>query len=298
MRKINTKNSLTDKVFNTEEENNTIFFEIKKNTDFYGLLLSNGFGDEIIKENLWRCKKFFDDYKRWTEYKTFSDCLKANEFQGYFLTFDGNSINRVIYDLPPVLDYRKYDSSFLYRDFDQKFMDLSLNDLDETKNKIKTQVKKELRNNHWIYLTGAIRSGRTYFSIALINGSSRKGVKNIAFFNCVKRLPLLGDEFFNNKLVFQKDFDSLKTVPILVLDDIGNENGNTIIRDSVLIPLLDYRAKEGLMTYFTSDFTVDELVSLYSKGNKPVDTVRVKQLSNILHSKISEELVISKTSIY
>ncbi len=48
----------------------------------------------------------------------------------------------------------------------------------------------------------------------------------------------------------KKKFGKLKTVPLLLLDDIGAENTTNWSRDEVLAPLLQYRMENHLPTFF------------------------------------------------
>ena len=92
--------------------------------------------------------------------------------------------------------------------------------------------------------------------------------------------------------------DSLKNAYLLVIDGFGNEYINDIVRDSVVIPLLQYRASNKKMTIFTSDFSLNDLITLYAKRDKSGNNIREKQLANILHSMIKDEIYTGYTSLY
>src|SRR5574344_563797 len=291
MNKVTLLNIETDDLAKYRED---CFTEIKKDTPFYGILLNNGFGDESIKANIGKIHTYYEDYKRWQTIKTYSDVLKTGEKYSYILKFDGQHISRESEILKPYQEYIEYTSKFIYKDFPDSFNEVSLKDVDNKP--LKAKILSALKMNNWIYITGAIRSGRTYCAIALVNGSARNGNNNLAFLDSAKEIRTLSNLFFDNQSLFMDKFNKIKTSHLLVLDGFGNEYVNDIVRDSIIIPLLQYRAQNNLMTIFTSDFEIEDLLTLYSK--KDNNNVRTKQLGSILHSKISGEILTSKKSLY
>ena len=63
----------------------------------------------------------------------------------------------------------------------------------------------------------------------------------------------IGQDTFHDKLNY------IKTVPLLILDDIGSETISSWIRDDVLGSILQYRMMEGLPTLYSSNLDYDEL---------------------------------------
>ncbi|BDP80863.1 hypothetical protein EfmAA290_15390 [Enterococcus faecium] len=53
--------------------------------------------------------------------------------------------------------------------------------------------------------------------------------------------------------------DAVKRSPILMIDDIGADAMSSWIRDEVFGVILQYRMQEQLPTFFSSNFTMDEL---------------------------------------
>ena len=57
------------------------------------------------------------------------------------------------------------------------------------------------------------------------------------------------------------------------IDDIGAETTTSWGRDEVLGTILQYRMQEGLVTFFTSNFTMDELEEHFSVSKGSNDSV-------------------------
>src|SRR5699024_7948918 len=55
--------------------------------------------------------------------------------------------------------------------------------------------------------------------------------------------------------------DAVKKAPILMLDDIGADSMGSWIRDDIFGVILQYRMQEQLPTFFSSNFTMNELES-------------------------------------
>ena len=60
---------------------------------------------------------------------------------------------------------------------------------------------------------------------------------------------------------------------VLVLDDIGAESITQWTRDEILLPVLDERMNKGMKTYFTSNYSMEELEQQYRLVNKPNNTI-------------------------
>ena len=71
----------------------------------------------------------------------------------------------------------------------------------------------------------------------------------------------------------------VKEVEVLVLDNLGDEKISEWTRDDIISGSLDYRIKNDLVTYITSSYTLDELVSLYdvSKTNSDVGKIKANK---------------------
>ncbi|HOH67764.1 MAG TPA: hypothetical protein PLX93_00390, partial [Bacilli bacterium] len=101
---------------------------------------------------------------------------------------------------------------------------------------------------------------------------------------------------FNDKSAFAKKIVELSSLPLLVLDDFGNEYKNDFIRDTIVLPILIERAKNQRLTFFTSDFTIDEIAQLYETSK--AGAIRAKQLARLLKEMAEEEFDLSGISAY
>ncbi len=136
-----------------------------------------------------------------------------------------------------------------------------------------------------VYLTGSFGSGKTYLVAALFNELAKKGVHS-ALIYYPEFLRSLKASFDTN---YNEQFNYIKKVPLLLLDDIGAENCSNWSRDEVLGPILQYRMDNHLATFFTSNLTLEELENSLAMTTSGVDKVkarriieRIKQLTTTL----------------
>lgn len=125
-----------------------------------------------------------------------------------------------------------------------------------------------------IYLTGSFGSGKTYLIASLFNEMARKNVKSILIYY-PEFLRSLKASFQTN---YEEQFEHIKKIPLLLLDDIGAENCSNWSRDEILGPLLQYRMDNHLPTFFTSNLTIDELEKNLSITSSGVDKVKARRI--------------------
>ena len=125
-----------------------------------------------------------------------------------------------------------------------------------------------------LYLSGSFGSGKTYLIAALFNELAKKDI-NSALVYYPELLRSLKSSFGSD---YEEKFDFIKTVPLLLLDDIGAENTTAWSRDEVLGPILQYRMEEELPTFFTSNLSLKELenaLSVMSNGSEKIKAKRI-----------------------
>ena len=102
---------------------------------------------------------------------------------------------------------------------------------------------------------------------------------------------------YSDKEGFKSAIELLETVPLLVIDEFGQEYKNELIRDQIVIPVLNARSHNELPTFFSSEFTIKEIQQLYSVG-KNGGAIRGKQLGTLLTDMCDKEYDLTGASIY
>ena len=117
-----------------------------------------------------------------------------------------------------------------------------------------------------LYIYGPFGVGKTYIMGAILNTlAERQGIESMMVYTPDFFRELKGsieDQTLNEKLEY------IKSVPILVLDDIGAETMSPWIRDDILGSILQRRMMDNLPTLYTSNFDYDELEAHLAYSNK------------------------------
>lgn len=158
---------------------------------------------------------------------------------------------------------------------------------------IKNFLKKKMNNEEvkGLYLSGSFGSGKSYILSALLNELSNKGFKtvNVYYPSLLKRLKSSFNEFNYDDIL-----DEIMTCDILLIDDIGAENNSAWARDEVLGTILQYRMDNELTTFFTSNFTIEELEKYISETSKGIDSIKARRIIERIKFLTEEQTLISK----
>lgn len=141
-----------------------------------------------------------------------------------------------------------------------------------------------------IYLHGSFGTGKTYIISALLNELAKKNVKS-TIVHVPELLRGLKESFSSD---YKDRFWTLKTTPILLLDDIGAEYLTPWGRDEVLEPLLHYRMNENLPTFFTSNLTLEELEKHFVLSNTSIDMINARRVIERIKKLSEPVLLVSK----
>lgn len=127
-----------------------------------------------------------------------------------------------------------------------------------------------------VFLYGQPGTGKSYLSSALMNAYAKEG-KTVSFVKVPQLMQELKQNIRDNEFR-QKTLRALQQSDVLVLDDIGSEAITPWTRDEILFPVLDYRMSRKKKTYFTSNYTMDELKDNYLLSNQNNALVAVLRL--------------------
>lgn len=110
----------------------------------------------------------------------------------------------------------------------------------------------------WLLFTGGHGSGKTHLTAAIANSRIFQGY--IALFITVPDLldHLRATYSPSSPISYDRRFEGLRTVPLLVLDDLGTHSA-TVWAKEKLYQLFNYRYVARLPTVITSSLTLDEL---------------------------------------
>ena len=136
-------------------------------------------------------------------------------------------------------------------------------------NKMIKFVNDYPNNLKGLYLYGDFGVGKSFMVAALAHDlSEKRGVSSTllhypSFVIDVKNA--IGDGNVKSLV------DEIKQAEVLIFDDIGAEQSIPWVRDEVLQVILQYRMQEDLPTFFTSNFSFEDLEKHFAKGKNGND---------------------------
>lgn len=260
-----------------------------------------GIPADKVEENIVKIYDLVRDINYCSKCPGVKKCAKSNPLLCTRIIYSQGEVDRQMVPCKELLKDVTFKKQFVVRDFEEDWLDSSLRSIDRTSGRNKAMVKYhdfiKSKQASWIYLTGSKNSGRSYFAAALIVDAARKNRGPVCFLNSTLRLREINDLGYGKKKEeFDKKLELYSNIPILVLDDFGNEFKNDFVRDAILFPILSTRASKRLLTIFTSDFTISDIEALYS--NTKAGAIRAKQIAKLIQSMCDEEISLGDISIY
>lgn len=278
--------------------------KIKSDREFFESLNKYELDETGLHDNINMINQYYED-KKYCEYcPGLAKCAKENA--GYTMSI--NKINNKFLQsnfspCQKTLEEMQYTRSFIYRDFKEEYEDISLEDVELKTNRKRVFLVQEFskilegESSRWLYLLGNNGVGKTYVAVALANTFVRLGHGNAAVLDSSKRIKELSSLSRKNSAQFDEVMEELSNVDLLILDDLGNEYKSEYVRDMIVIPLLNERVKLNKVTIITSEFSIEDLATLYSIGDR-AGQIKGKQLLNILRSACEKEFDLSGVNFF
>lgn len=173
--------------------------------------------------------------------------------------------NVIFYETPKNLRNARFSEIFL----DDKAREEVLKYLKEFMN--------DFPNKKGVYLYGSFGSGKSYIINATLNELSRKGYSCVSVYYPTL-LKKLKDSFSSKTGNYEKVYNELLMCDVLLIDDIGAENNSAWARDEVLGGILQSRMDNEQITFFTSNFSLEELESHLSETNVSTDKIKSRRI--------------------
>ena len=136
-----------------------------------------------------------------------------------------------------------------------------------------------------LYIYGSFATGKTYILGCLANELARNNIESLVIY-----FPDLVVELKNalGTPRFEELLNYLKSVDVLLLDDLGSENMTNWLRDDVLGPVLNYRLMEEKPVFISSniDPTQGELLSHLSITKAKSDELKGMRIKSRLEGLV------------
>ena len=259
-----------------------------------------GISDQEIDDNITKVFDFVTDINYCKKCPGLKKCDKPNAMLNSKIVYNYGMVDIQLSPCKELMKRVTFEKQFKVMDFEESLLDVTLKEINQNAGRKKALLKYnqfiKIGLNEWIYLTGAHNSGRSYFASVLSVDAAKRMKGPIYFLNSLKRIQELYDMSKNSNKEFIEQIDKLSNAPILVLDDFGNEYKNDYIRDAIIFPIISNRANKKLFTIITSDFTLQEIATLYSTTK--AGSIRANQIYKIMLAACKEEINLGMIEVY
>lgn len=267
--------------------------------------------DETFKKLCNRLKCDDEILMKYTSKLTDSTCELKNCSRCKGLSYCKNAVKGYVYFPTVTKDFiefsyksckyfkEKKKNNTIFFETPKMLMNASLSELITEKERanilkyIKDFLKKKVNGEtvKGLYLSGSFGSGKSYILSALLNELSLKGYKcvNINYPLLLNKLKASFSDYNYNDVM-----EEIMICDVLLIDDIGAENNSPWSRDEVLGTILQYRMDSDLTTFFTSNFTINELETELSETNKGTDLIKARRIIERIKYLTVEDKLISK----
>ena len=133
----------------------------------------------------------------------------------------------------------------------------------ESRKKIFAKINEFItatRNNEYakgLYLYGTFSIGKTYTLACIANELARNNIESLLIYFPDLVSDLKNAISDNNR--YESLINMLKSIPVLMLDDLGSENMTPWVRDEILGPILNYRVLENKPVFISSNVKPSDL---------------------------------------
>ena len=271
------------------------------NKDFKKYVFDLKIKEEIMMRYTSQLQDCFEEYQNCKNCESLGTC--KNKIHGFCYTPDGNDkLITFSYEAcefnQKEMKQNEYKKNLELFDINQDIKDASFKNIYKDKARlpilkyfkefIDEYPKKEKPKG--VFLHGSFGSGKTYLIAALFNEMAKKGVRSILIYY-PEFLRKLKSSFQTN---YNEQFEEIKNIDLLLLDDIGAENCSNWSRDEVLGPILQYRMENHLPTFFTSNLTLEELEKALAVTTSGVDKLKAKRVIERMKQLTIDHELISK----
>jgi len=274
---------------------------LKADKDVYESLKPLGLTYKEVRDNIGKLADYQEDFNVCKNCPGFDKCPKNPIHISSYVYKDGSYITTRSEPCKKFMEKMAIDAKYIASDFPEEWKASVIKNIDLSENR-RPLIKEFIsiangQSKRWLFVKGNRKVGKSYLLVTFANEFIALGHGQVAVINASKQFKGLADIAYSEKDNFKKTIDLLSNVPLLVIDDFGQEYKNEFIRDQIVIPVLNERSHNDKPTFFSSEFTINEIQKLYSVG-KNGGEIRGKQLGNLLLDMCEKEFDLTGASIY
>ena len=245
------------KLFDDNNEFDTVKEELLSKLDLKGKSIPDFFVFPLLN--------YLDDKEKCQNCPGIEACSQRSEGYQPVLDFDKYQISYKECEYKKKVNENAFISSFvdvLY--LPKKILDARISDFYINTQNRKVALRRasdfivRMKNHEetkGMLLSGEYGAGKTYLMAAIANELAKNSIKTILMY-----FPDLVRELKSDFNQLDEKINMLKTVDVLMIDDLGSENITPWVRDEILGPVLQYRMLDNKPTFFSTNLDNNKLI--------------------------------------
>ena len=239
---------------------------------------------EINDQNVIEFSLLLESNRRCVKCKGLDFC--ENENKGYKLIFDEDTFKYTPCRYLADKNKKNKNKSLIKTLYlPTKILEAKIEDYDvntESRKKIFSRINTFItatRNNEFskgLYLFGSFSIGKTYTLACIANELARNNIESLLIYFPDLVTDLKNAISDNNR--YQSLINMLKSVPVLMLDDLGSENMTPWIRDEILGPVINYRVLENKPVFISSNIKPGDLKEHFAIDKSPASMMKAERI--------------------
>ncbi|MGI6644344.1 MAG: hypothetical protein ACOX28_01045 [Bacilli bacterium] len=285
-----------DEITVDEEKLEEIVNELKNDALLVASLKEKDIPLELIDANL----AYFIDYANTLHNcpcKDKDNCVLTNKYTPTDLTFENGSLQRKMGLCPLLMKNAAFKNRYLKSDFPEDWLDIRLEDINVTEKRaeyLKALINLKNGSKEWLYVYGPDGRGKLFMALSLINSLLEENQDlKAAVINYPQFIIEKTSDYFANKASIDKELSELSEVDFLILRDFGNEEINSLVVESITLPLVQQISRNGGVVIFLGNLSLDRLKMVYK--TKPKSKIRNEQLLSYIEDNIDKPIHLTGT---
>lgn len=253
-----------------EQYRSIVIDELLTDPMILAFLKENNLDSSFVADHIVGFIQMADENKPCQNCKGYAKCAKKPK--GFITTFiKSDEGYEVSYrKCPKYLEYEPLLDNYDYLDIPtEEWLENSLSNVVQNPQRKKfISLAVQLLQNQTdtgLYVYGKSGVGKSYLTIALINDLIRIDSLKASFVNVRAFIEDCKQSLDNKNNYIANQISSLQNIDILVLDDLGNERVSEWSAN-IIYDIVDYRYRNHLLTFYTSNYSLNELESVYEKA--------------------------------
>lgn len=251
---------------------------------FYKICKSLDLSEEVLQKNTSTLMEAANEFKNCSNCSGLENC--KNLVPGSFMkALKNNNGIQYSYVECRYSTKDKFKENVTYYNLPLRLREASIENVyKDDKSRVKVlKMMKEFKDSYLkgkhpkgIYLHGNFGSGKSYLIAALFNELAKFDVKSVMV-HVPELIRSIKDSFDKD---YSERFDEVMNTPLLLLDDIGAEYLTAWSRDEILEPILQYRMDQELPTFFTSNYSIEEIEKKFIVNDDKMKAKRIMERIN------------------